>query len=236
MTGSGQAYLGLGLYTLPEAARFIGVPSRNLTRWAEGYAFQTRGKQRSAPAVIPRRLPELAEQRLLTFQEMVELKLVSTFRALGIPMQRIRAAADRFATVFGTDRPFALRAFHTDGKRIFAEGAVNSGPLAGCGFLEEAPRYQLVMEALAAPFFAKLDYDDQDLADEYWPLGREKGIVLDRRRALGKPIDHATGVPTWSLFEMRRAGETEEAVASWFGVSRTAVSAAVEYETLLLAA
>ena len=35
----GRGYLGIGLYTIPEVARMLGVSSQNLRRWAYGYRY-----------------------------------------------------------------------------------------------------------------------------------------------------------------------------------------------------
>jgi hypothetical protein len=51
-------YLGVGLYTMPEAARLLRVPVGKLRRWAQGYCLAA--SQYSAP-MFRRDYPELAE-------------------------------------------------------------------------------------------------------------------------------------------------------------------------------
>ena len=34
-----NSYVGVGLYTVPEVARMLGVSSQNLRRWAKGYRY-----------------------------------------------------------------------------------------------------------------------------------------------------------------------------------------------------
>src|SRR2546426_563110 len=96
-------YLGVGLYTVPEAARLLRVPSRKLGRWAEGYSFKARGEPRFSEPLFRREYLDLAEQRILTFTDLMELQLVSLFRRLGVSMQTIRTAARWAAQVYSTN-------------------------------------------------------------------------------------------------------------------------------------
>jgi uncharacterized protein (DUF433 family) len=226
-------YLGVGLYTIPEAARLLKVPARTLARWAEGYTFTYRDEKRFAAPLFRREHARLLEERILTFADLIEMMLIRMFSEHGVSMPTIRAAAAAAIREFGTGHPFATRRFHTDGKRLFLETRRDdSGPAVDSAFLRELPSFQLVLDEVARPFFFKLDYD-QDEVLRYWPLGRDKGVVLDPRRSFGKPIVSRFGVPTWVLNEMVQAGETRDRVASWYEVSPEAVDAAVEFEQSL---
>jgi uncharacterized protein (DUF433 family) len=232
---SGQPYVGVGLYTLPEAARLIRAPIRKLTRWAEGYTFMTEGKGKFSEPLFTRDHPELATQRILTFADLMELQLVSMFRKLGVSMPTIRAAAQWAAHEFGTNHPFAVKRFHTDGKRLFAEREyIPAGEDSPVRFYQELPRYQLVLDTIAEPFFKMLDYQGEEVR-HFWPLGRERGVVLDPDRSFGKPIDSTSGVPTFVLYQMAAAGESLEGIAQWYNVKPDAVKAAIEYELSLAA-
>ncbi len=44
--------VGIGLYTIPEAARLTKVPNRNVRRWLRGYSTQFQGAPRRVPPVL----------------------------------------------------------------------------------------------------------------------------------------------------------------------------------------
>jgi uncharacterized protein (DUF433 family) len=234
----GETLLNVGLYTIPEAARFIGVATPKLRRWVEGYRLRSDGVRRFSGPIISRDFPELVKQHILTFDDLIELKLISIFRSEGLSLQYIRSVAKFAAEKLKTNHPFAVRRFHTDGKRLFLEMEKehgSDGELSRQRILAELPQSQLVMDEVAIPFFKKLDYEDQRVF-RYWPLGREKGVVLDPKRSFGKPIDSQSGVPTFALYEMSLSGESIEAIARWYGASCSAVTAAIEYEKSLVRA
>jgi len=223
-------YLGIGLYTVPEAAHLLGVPTAKLRRWAEGYTF-ARGRY-SAP-LLRRDYPELATRRILTFQDLIELSLVARFRQAGVTMATIRKAAQSAAEQFNTNHPFAVKSFRTDGYRLFAEiENQHNGKGAGQRLYQELPTRQYVLAEVTEPFFKKLDYEG-DLVRHYWPMGKEQSVVLDPARSFGQPIDAGSGVPTRVLYGAHQAGDRIEEIAHWFRVEPEAVRAAIEYEQSL---
>jgi uncharacterized protein (DUF433 family) len=218
-----ELYLGVGLYTLAEAAWLIGVPAQKLRRWAKGYHFG--GGQFSKP-LFNLAFPELVDRGILTFHDLIELSLVVRFRQEGVPMRTIRATANRAAERFNTNYPFAAQKFRTDGRDLFAE--IELPDQEGTAY-EQYPKGQYVFDHVTPPFFRKLDYE-AGMARCYWPLGKNRPVVLDPARAFGHPIDVKSGVPTEVLTEMYRSGQSVEEVARWFRIDAEAVRAAVDYE------
>lgn len=220
------SYVGVGLYTYPEAARIIGVDARTLRRWAQDYYYTARGRSYRHEPVIQRSFPD---EPVLTFLELVELLFVRLFRAEGVSMEVIRRASTRASQMFGTEYPFAVKRFDTDGTRIFATlGADNDSQQ----IVEDITRGQYAFDTVIRPFFRKLDYDGSDHALTLWPRERQGRVVIDPERHFGKPIDAETGVPTAVLAEAVNGdrGQSVEDVAAWYEVPIDAVIAAVAYE------
>jgi uncharacterized protein (DUF433 family) len=230
-------YLGIGLYTVSDVARIIGETPRKVRRWANGYRFHRAGGERTSEALLTPDFPELAHDGILTFLDLIELRFVAMFRKMGVSMPTIRAAAWAAASLFDSSHPFAVRRFRTDGKRIFAESAFlreQAEPGEADRLLHELPQCQLVMAELAEPFFVKLEYEDE-LAHQFWPLGRDRRVVIDPSRSFGKPIVHPGSVPTRVLHAMAQAGEAPDAIAWWYRLDEQSVLDAIEYEMSLAA-
>ncbi|MDQ7839472.1 MAG: hypothetical protein RDU83_00420 [bacterium] len=231
-----ETYLGVGLYSVPEAARIIGVKTAKLRRWVSEYAYEMRNVQYYHRPIIQRFFGD--GDQPIVFLELVELLFVRLFRREGVSMQTIRKAARSAAQLFETPYPFAVKRFDTDGKRIFATllQSARAEESPDRRFIEELGKGQLVFESVASLFFRKLDFGYAE-ALRYWPLGREGRIVLDPERSFGKPIDAQTGVPTRALHDaVYTGGERPEVVAEWFDVPLVAVKTAVAYEDSLLEA
>ena len=215
---SGPTRLGVGLYSVPEAARLIRVSSQQIRRWID-----------PQEGLIQRALSP--DEQTITFLELMELHFVKMFRDAEVSLQTIRRAAKTAATHFECSYPFTVHRFDTDGKTIFATliEAEKKKRL-----VEDLQHGQYVFENIVRPFFKKLEYH-QDDAVRFWPMGQAHRIVLDPRRQFGEPIDAASGVPTRALFRAVMAGDEPSTVATWFNVPAAAVTTAVKFEESLAA-
>lgn len=226
-------YLGVGFYSYAEAARIIGIPPAKLRRWARDYEYQIHAQRRDRRPLVVRYFNP--EDQVLSFLELIELLFVSMFRHEGLSLNAIRNAADTAARWFSTDYPFAIKQFRTDGRSIFATLANEA---KNGEFMAELSKGQLVFPTIIEPFLRKIDYSGNDLANAFWPLGRDKRVVLDPERAFGKPIDAESGIPTDTLYRAFKAeGENSiDRIAKWYEVPVAAVEAAIAFERSLIAA
>jgi uncharacterized protein (DUF433 family) len=236
MGTTSRSLLGLGLYSIPEAAHLLRLPAAKLRGWAKGYTYYRAGQGTYSSAVIDRELADLRDGRgqpLLTFRDLVELNFVAAFRGHGVSMPMIRKAASAAAEMFGSDHPFATGQFATDGRRIYAVFEPG-GPADGRRYVNQLGDYQYVFESIIVPFFRKLDIED-DHATRYWPRGHERFVVMDARRCFGKPIDPGSGVRTFVLYQASVSGDPIKGIADWYEVSERAVEDAIEFERWLAA-
>jgi uncharacterized protein (DUF433 family)/DNA-binding transcriptional MerR regulator len=211
-----RTHLGVGLYSVSDAARLLGVHFGKVHRWVAPH-----------DKLITRYFDP--SENTLTFLELMELHFIKMFRSEGMSLQAIRKAAIAAAKKFDTEYPFAVKRFDTDGRSIFATLADSE---TDTEVIEDLKKGQLVIESVMKPLFRKLDYEGEHEALRYWPLTRRGRVVLDPKRKFGKPIDADTGVPTAALFEASQAGDGQDVtdVAKWFDVPITAVNAAIRFE------
>src|SRR5712692_8238214 len=166
-------YVGIGLYTFPEAARIIGIKPAKLRRWVGQYRRKVPGAEYLSKPVISRYFQD--GEHVLTFLELVELLFVKLFREKGVSMPVIRKAAAEAARRFDTPHPFAVKRFDTDGHRVFATLQQESQDER---LVVELGKGQLVLDTIVRPFFRKLEYRNGGDALRYWPLHRDGRIVL----------------------------------------------------------
>lgn len=212
--------VGVGFYTLPQAARLLGLHTNRVRRWL--------GKEPSTEAVVER---DSSIEGTITFRELTELMFIREFRAKGVSMPAIRKAAVAASKKFRSRHPFAVKRFDTDGKTIFATLQRKESDQT---IVEDLAKGQFVFEQIIKPFFRKLEYGKRDVA-RYWPLEPKGGVVLDPERRFGQPIDAESGIPTATLANAVQADKSHNvaSVARWFDVSKEAVQAAVSFEKSL---
>jgi DNA-binding transcriptional MerR regulator/uncharacterized protein (DUF433 family) len=221
MTAIAQSpsHVGVGLYSLSEAARILRVPIGTVRRWVS----QKEG-------LIPIALN--SEDRILTFAELMEIHFIKIFREEGVSFHAIKLASERAARQFHTKYPFSVKRFDTDGSTIFSTLQHDETDRR---MVEDLAVGQLVFEKIMRPFFRKLEYNNSQELVRYWPMAKRGRIVLDPARKFGKPIESTTGIPTHAIYEALTAGggQSPAVVATWLGIPLAAVKAAAAFEQSL---
>jgi uncharacterized protein (DUF433 family) len=224
--------LGVGLYSIPEAACLAQVPAASIRRWLFGYSYQRDDQRHELPPVVTHEIEAGSRYRFVTFHDLIEIQFVHAFRVHGVSWKHLRLASAKARNLLHTSHPFSTQQFSTDGREIFAEIAHGTSERA----LLSLAREQYVFRAVIQPSLrAALEYQNGDLA-RWWPLGpRNKTIVVDPDRQFGRPIVAGAGVPTAVLARASRAYGSASRVAAWFDVHPKAVRAAVAFEQRLAA-
>jgi len=230
-----KSLLGIGVYTVPEAARLTGVSAPRIRRWLTGYTFTSRATQRSSAPVWQRQVVSSSGELVLSFRDLLEVRFVDAFRRHGVRWKVIRLAAERAAEIIEDSHPFSTRRFKTDGRSIFADIVQETGEES----LLDLARSQYELKAIVEPFlFEGLEFSEISGAPvRWWPLGLDRRVVIDPERSFGQPIVTPESVPTSILAKAVKAEEGSiDSVARWYLVHPKAVKDAVELETRLAAA
>jgi uncharacterized protein (DUF433 family) len=220
-------WLGVGLYTGTEACRLLRLPPAKVRRWMGGYDYVHRGEKRHAEPLWVPQLPKLDDQLGLGFLDLMQLRVVARFVAEGVSVQALRLALARAAEFLGHDHPFTTARFKTDGRRVFLEIADEIGEQK----LYDLVRKQYGFHQVIAPSF--VDFE-ADAMVRWWPMGRQRRVVLDPQRSFGAPIISKSGIPTATLADVAENEGSAEAVTRWFPVTTPEVRAAIEFERQLV--
>jgi uncharacterized protein (DUF433 family) len=223
--------LGIGFYTVPEAARLLKIPARNIRRWLGGYTYRYHGKTlQSAPLWVPD-LPADDDRIELSFRDLIELRFVNGFVKAELGLKTIRHCLEYAKELVKDQRPFSTQRFQTDGKTIFLDSAQDSGESE----LLDLKSRQYAIKQVIERTFRDLDIEDNAVA-RWRPFKGKDSIVIDPRRAFGQPIAAAYGVPTIALTDAVKAEGSIERVARLYEVVPSVVRDAVNFEEALLAA
>jgi uncharacterized protein (DUF433 family) len=231
MTETTRANLiGLGVYTLPQAARLAGVPVPAIRRWLYGYKYKYKGAEVEQPAIVTTG-DGFRALGVLTFRDLIEIQFVHAFHKEGVSWNTIRFAAAKASFLTGGDHPFASRQFVTDGKTIFAEIAQSTGNKE----LLDLRNDQMAFRRVFLPSLrSKLEVGEFGV-ERLWPMGKKRPIVIDPKRQFGQPISLDEGVPTEVLAGAYGASRSIVGVSRWYKVAPAAVRAAVAFEKSLAA-
>lgn len=234
--------IGRGIYPLREAARLAHLPPVTVQRWIGGYNYTHKGERRRSPPITyleptqdsaKKSTPAAyREPQVLNFEQLLTLMLVQTFKKRGLGLPKIKKAAARAKEAYGLENPFASRQFRSDGSRIFVELAPSTRGRERelVDILSDQRQFREIVEP---SLFEDVVFAG-DRAGQWWPLGKDRSVLLSPRLQFGAPHIARAGVRTNVIAEMVAAEGGEhraiDATADWFGLTSTQVEDAVEFE------
>lgn len=219
--------IGKGIYSLAEAARLTRVPAARIRRWTGGYQYVIEGDRHFSPPVIATEIAQEVGAPALTFADVLEVRFLDAFRRHGVSWRSIRIAAEHARELLGRHHPFSSRIFKTDGRTILADIV----PHIGDPRLLDIVKNQYAFKEVVSPLLYKgVEFDANDLACRWWPLGESRHVVIDPSRRFGAPIEDESGVPTTILARAVRIEGDIALVARLYRTSEKGVRDADEYE------
>lgn len=212
-------YVGKGIYSLPEVSRYTGMGVSKLRHWFRGRddrLFHSDYSESSVPYAI-------------SFYDLIDARVVTSLREMGISMKDIRNVREVFSTRWGTPHPYCMRKFYVDvrERRVLEElrsasdddGIALADALMGQGYMDEVIR----------PDLEEIDYSAMTEIAEKWHIA--PGIVIDPLVMLGKPVLDGSRLTTQIVASQYYAydGDAFE-VADLYDIDEQQVRNAVEFE------
>jgi uncharacterized protein (DUF433 family) len=179
------------------------------------------------PAIVGRELKSF-DAPILTFADLIEIRFLDAFRREGVSSKALRIASQRAKEYLGRHHPFSTQIFKSDGRTILAEITKDTGDKV---FLDIVNDQYVFETVIGAYLYSGLDFNDLKEPTRWWPLGRDRAVVIDPHRSFGAPIVAKGGVPTKILNSAVNAEKSIEFVAKWYGVGVAEVKDAVQFES-----
>lgn len=211
--------LGSGVFTLSEMAVILDLPKTKLRYWVtqfwEGklgstYNFSYSWKTEGSKAV--------------NFRTFIELYIMTKLSQAGVKPTQVVEAHKFLSEHYKTPYPFAnknaVESLRTEGRKIYFAFKDNLITLDGTS--------QLNLDVIK-DFFLHLDFNDDDLAIRFWPLGKEHSIVIDPNRKFGHPTIAGTNIYPETIANHLTAGDPKEYLAEVYNISYSQIDDALKY-------
>jgi len=219
--------LNAGLYTVPEAAKLTRVSVGKIRRWLRGYDFKSGESLHHSEAIWQGELNRIDNKLALSFRDLLELRFVDAFICAGVSWRTMRRAHAKAQRELQTTHPFCSNRISTDGRSILLQQGEEDSDQALINLATDQVEFTRIVET----FLKELEFSGDEVI--WWPLGKERQIVVDPKRNFGQPTVARSGVPSQILARSVKANSSPELVAKWFEVQSEEISDAVEFEELL---
>lgn len=219
-----EEYIGKGIYTPRQAARYARLKTATLTRWVHGSsvgASALRPELRSDPDMF------------VTFLDLIQALAVRAIRLSDkVPLQRIRQVIDIAHEQYEIDYPFARK--HTT--YLFDDDIVLR--LRDDLLIQITGKYkgnQLINEVIETYAEDLVHDDNTGLARRYEPLKyRDRTVVLDPSIRFGEPIVEPCGYTVDVLITAVKTEGNVSRAARAYGVTDDDIKTAQRYDDWIL--
>lgn len=220
-------FLNTGLYTVPEAARLTRISVGKIRRWIRGYYFRRGESVRHSNAVWQTEIKPLDNKVALSFRDLLELRFVDAFIKAGVSWKTMRRAHKKAQEELKTTHPFCSQRIATDGKNVLLQQAEEDSDEVLLNLVTDQREFSRIVH----DFLKELEFAGDEIV--WWPLGKNRQIVVDPRRNFGQPTVVKSGVPAQILARSVRANSSEELVARWYEVHPEEIRDALAFEESL---
>ncbi len=207
------------MYSFSEASHLAGVSASTVRNWLFGY---TAGGREVQP------LFETADIQgpMVSFLQLIEIVVAGQFRKVGhVTFQRVRRAYENAQKLYGIDYPFAHLRLEELGSHI-VERLQSEKPGTSLQAMDEPAQRSL--PGLILETVHHLDYY-RDLAERWFPVGKDVPIVVDPRISSGVPTIFNRGVTIHAIRKRWKAGHRIDFIAKDFELERDDVELVLQY-------
>ncbi len=198
------------LYTVAQAARWVGMSPATLTTWAKGYrrTYPERRPVEMGPVITS---VEAQYGATIPFIGLVEAAVVQAFRSTGLPMQRVRRALGVLSDQNELHNALASKKLYTDGAQVLYEYAEESEPVLR--LLTVVHSGQRVFHDVIDDYLKRITFGDEWATELILPVTRRELLRVRPRVASGDPLFVHGGAPLSAVVSRRKAGESIESLA-----------------------
>lgn len=223
-----------GIYIAPEAALYLtatlkrDVPSdiqrhtvnaRNVIRWIR------------VGLTSPQLVDVKGRELLMTFEDLVSMRVIAVLRALGVSWSKIHKAERWLRDKTDYPRPFAIEKVWTETVEIFAkfpEGFIAASRHGQLSFVELFGEHLQPVEDMTF-----IRYNGVSVASTWTP---HDDIIINPKIQFGEPCIQGTRIRTRILWQMWAGGDSISYLIRAFELTKEKIEHALEWEDRLRAA
>ncbi len=204
-------------YSIGDVARYVQIPRKTIEYWI---ASNDRTPVIVIPSVHPPRF---------SFNNLVEFHLLSTIRARGVKLKKIREAI-RSMTNRWPEHPLLKATLSTDGVDVFSESLP-------ADFVNESRGGQRAFKDLLAIHLKRIEWDPElHIPLSLYPFVKEKTakeprfIQINPRISFGRPVIAGTAISTAVIASRFRGRESIASLADEYGRTIQEIEEAIRWE------
>jgi uncharacterized protein (DUF433 family) len=212
-------------YGPAEAARYLRLPAATLRTWLVGRRYP---KGDSHATFLPLIRPARANPLQLSFFNLIEAHVLRALRTEhGVALAELRKAIGYAEKKLKVERLLLSPELRTHAGQVFLDRYAELINLSASG--------QLALRKVFEDHLRRVDWDEWKFPVRLYPYvdaaqrTAERPIAIDPQVAFGRPIVLRAGISTEAIADRIDAGESVEALAEDYDLTRDEIEQAVMY-------
>jgi uncharacterized protein (DUF433 family) len=211
--------LGKGIYTIPDIAMLLGIPTTKARRWISEFWDDRLGKEYQSQYSW-----NIDFNRAVNFHTLIEIYTFYHLSKSAISPAQLLEAHKILSKRYKTPYPFASKHIIERVKVVGKKVVFDDGDVVFTLDKKLQLHFTFIRQ-----FFEKLDFGKDDLAVRFWPLGRKHEIVCDPQRQFGQPVINGTNILAETVKRLYDGGDSKELIARIYDISPKQVDDAITY-------
>lgn len=210
-----QPKIGEGIFLIKDVSEILRLPYAKVRHWLIEYWNNRFGKKHGGYSFGD------DGNKAINFYTLIEFLCFYKLREEGLSAHKIQKIHDVLSKDLKTIYPFAKYSLYTDGKHVWYEHIENLVRIDG--------KRQISFKQILEPYLKNIDFDKNQIATRYFPIGREHKVVVDPKHQFGQPTIVGTNIKIETIYNLLNGGETKESVSYLYDLSLPQVNDAILY-------
>jgi uncharacterized protein (DUF433 family) len=208
--------LGSGFFTITDIAHILKIDRNKVS-----YLVRNYWKDRLSKRADYKYLFETDKVLALNFFALIEIKIFNVLRQNGVGYKKALKAHEFLSKKFKTPYPFAHHSFYQSGGDILFEH--------GNDFIQAEDTQQIAIRGIIEPFSEKIEYSSDNIAQAYYPLGKDRKIVVDPDHQFGEPVLLNTNILASTVYKMYKAGDSVNLISKSYNLDEHSINDAISF-------
>lgn len=210
--------LGFGIYTAPDISRILNFKQARVRRYLDEYWDERMGRELFQTSYS---WSADGRVRAVNFYVLIELFTFFKLQEHGVKTNTILNARNNISKELNSPYPFATAGLLTDGNKIwyeFKDSIINADGSKQTNFIQ-----------IIKNFVEKVDFNENKLAEHFYPDGRGSSVIINPHHQFGQPIITGTNVNAEILYSMYQSGEPVQSIGILYDLTEKEVNDAIRF-------
>jgi uncharacterized protein (DUF433 family) len=215
-----EAALGEGIFLIKDVSKILNLEYEKVYRWIVGYWSNSLNS--NVNYVFGDN-----NNRAINFYSLIEFYTFFKLRERGVSTRDIRLLHNKLSETLNTPYPFAIVQDYYVDKKSKKKRFVYYTHLNSLIRLDK--KNQFSFEFIIETFLDKIEFDDTNFASRYFPIGKDKNVVVDPHHQFGQPTILGRNIKTQTIFSLHNGGETNEDISILYNITSKDVEDAIYF-------